>query len=112
VEARKANAVLTVKAVGCHDPAKAAVTATAFGLVNGERRTIPLKITALSEPGTFAIAEQWPREGRWVIQLAARTDDVVTTTLLKAGPAGVDFGQGKAEMRVFTPDEVDAMLRE
>jgi hypothetical protein len=110
-EARKVNAVLTVKAVGCHDPASAKVTATAIGLVNGERRSMPLKIDALSEPGMFAIAQQWPKEGRWVIQLAGRSDNVVTTTLVKAGPSGVDFGQEKAEMRVFTADEVDAMLR-
>ena len=38
-EARKANAVVTIKAVGCHDPASAKVTATAVGMVNGERRT-------------------------------------------------------------------------
>jgi hypothetical protein len=92
VEAQKVNAVLTVKAVGCHDPASAAVTATAIELVNGERRSIPLKIDALSEPGTFAVGQQWPHEGRWVIQLAGRSDGAVTTTLDKAGPAGVDFG--------------------
>jgi hypothetical protein len=112
LEARKVNAVLTVKAVGCHDPASAKVTATAIGLANGERRSIPLKIDALSAPGTFAIAQQWPKEGRWVIQLSGRSDSAVTSTLVKAGPSGVDFGQGKAEMRVFTADEVDAMLRE
>ena len=38
-EARKARAVVTIKAVGCHDPATAKVTATAIGMVNGERRT-------------------------------------------------------------------------
>jgi hypothetical protein len=111
-EARKAGAVLTVKVVGCHDPASAAVTATAIGYVSGQRRSIPLKINALSEAGTFAIAQQWPEEGRWVIRLDGRMKEGgVTTTLVKAGPAGVDFGEGKAEMRAFTADEVDAMLR-
>ena len=37
-EARKANAVLTVKATGCHDPATATLTATAVGTVNGSGR--------------------------------------------------------------------------
>jgi hypothetical protein len=110
-EARKMNAVLTVKVAGCHDPASAVVTATAIGLVKGERRSIPLRLSSLSDPGTFAISQQWPKEGRWVIQLSGRSDGAVTTTLVSAGPAGVDVGHGKAEMRVFTADEVDAMLR-
>jgi hypothetical protein len=110
-EARKMNAVLTVKAVGCHDPATAAVTAIAVGWVNGERRAIPLKVAALSEPGAFAIAQQWPQEGKWVIQLSGRNAVAVTTTLVTAGPGGVDWNGGKSEMRVFAAEEVDAMLR-
>src|SRR5579872_3318608 len=67
-EALKAGAVLTVKATGCHNPATAKLTATAVGVVNGERREIPLKVTQLSEPGAFAISQQWPSEGKWVIR--------------------------------------------
>ena len=37
-EARKVNAVVTIKATGCHDPAMARVTATAIGMVDGQRR--------------------------------------------------------------------------
>ena len=52
-EARKANAALVIKAVGCHDPAGAHVSARAVGTVDGKRQVIPLKLTALSEPGTY-----------------------------------------------------------
>ena len=41
-EAKKANAVLVIKATGCHDPATATLTATAVGVVNGKRQSIPL----------------------------------------------------------------------
>src|ERR1043166_7796676 len=68
-EARKANAVLTVKATGCGEPAKAKITASAIGVVNGERQQIPLQLTPLSEPGVYALTQQWPKEGRWVIEL-------------------------------------------
>ena len=110
-EALKAGAVLTVKAWGCHDPATAKVTATAIGMVNGERREIPLKVTPLSGVGMFAIAQQWPREGKWVIQLVGRNGEQFTNTLVGAGPGGVDRTRFKENMHPFAASDVEAMLR-
>ena len=110
-EARKLNAVLVVKATGCHDPAEARLTATAIGTVNGQRREIPLKVDRLSAVGTFAIAQQWPREGKWVIELVAKNPDQFTNTLVVAGPQGVERTKAKFDMHPFTPADVDAMLR-
>lgn len=110
-EALKAGAVFTVKATGCHDPATARLTATAVGTVNGERREIPLKVTPLSEPGMFAISRQWPREGKWVIDLVARNDQQFTNTLVSAGPQGVDRTHAKYNMQQFTSADVEAMLK-
>ena len=111
VEAQKANAVLTVKAVGCNDPAKTAVTATAEGLVNGERRTIPLKLSPLSESGSYALTRQWPKEGRWVIHLSATSNVGVAEALAVDGPGGMDVTHGTGGHLVFTPSEIDWMLR-
>src|SRR5262245_58292397 len=69
IEARKAGAVLTIKATGCGEPEKAKITATAIGMVSGQRQEIPLKVAPLSEPGMFALTQQWPKEGRWVIEV-------------------------------------------
>ena len=63
--AGKMGAVVVIKAVGCHDPAAAKVTATAIGVVNGERRSIPLELKPLGEPGAYALSQQWPKEGKW-----------------------------------------------
>jgi len=52
---RKLGAVLIVKATGCHDPASAKLSATAIGEVNGQRRTVPLEVKNLAEPGAFAL---------------------------------------------------------
>src|SRR6185436_15147933 len=68
-EARKLGAVLTIKATGCGEPEKAQITATAIGMVSGKRQEIPLKLAPLSEPGMFALPQQWPKEGRWVIEV-------------------------------------------
>jgi len=110
-EARKANAAVTFKVAGCHDPASAKVTATAIGVVNGERRTIPLKLTQLSEPGMFAVSQQWPKEGKWVIQAEARAEEMFTNTLVAAGPNGVDHLHAKTNMKAFDKHELDSMLQ-
>jgi len=110
-EARKVNAVVTIKATGCHDPALAKVTATAIGIVDGQRRSIPLKLDKLSEPGAYALSQQWPKEGRWVIELVARNDQQFTNTLLTAGPEGVDRLHAKADIKEFKAGDVDALLQ-
>jgi hypothetical protein len=110
-EARKLGAVVVIKAAGCHDPAKAQVTATAIGVVNGQRRTIPLEVKALPGPGEFAIARQWPAEGKWVIQLVGRNEEMFTNTLIAAGPDGVDRLHAKFNMKAFASSDVEAMLQ-
>lgn len=109
--ARGLNAVLTIQATGCHDPATAKVSAIAIGIVNGGRREIPLKLEALPVPGMFALRQQWPREGRWVIKLTARNGEQFTNSLIAAGPSGVDRLHDKANPREFTAAEVEAMLK-
>jgi hypothetical protein len=110
-EAQKANAVVTIIAAGCSDPAKAEITATAIGTVDGKRKSIPLSVTKLSKPGMFAIAQQWPKEGKWVIQLEGKSDGRVTSTLVTASPQGVDRLHAKSEMRTFAPKEVESLLQ-
>jgi hypothetical protein len=109
-EAKKANAVLVVKATGCHDPATAQLTATAVGVVNGKRESIPLTVTKLSGVGEFAIAQQWPRQGKWVIELVGRNGEQFTNTLVPAGPGGVDRLHAKFAMKAFAPSDLESML--
>ncbi len=68
-EAKAQHAVLVVRGYACTNPEKVTVTATAEGIVNGKRETIPLKLTTLSAQGTYALTRQWPEEGEWVIAL-------------------------------------------
>ena len=114
-EARKANAVLTIKATGCGEPAKAQITASAIGVIHGKRQEMPLTLTPLSEPGTYALAQQWPKEGRWVIEVRGfekiNGTPVFTNTLITAGPDGVDRYHAKSDMKKFTPAAIEAMLK-
>ncbi len=111
-EARKLNAVLTIKATGCHDPATARLSASAIGMVNGQRREIALTIAKLSEPGMFAISRQWPKEGKWVIKLEANNDaGQFTNSLVAAGPNGVDRYHDRAGTKPFADSDIDSMLK-
>jgi hypothetical protein len=110
-EAQKLNAVLVVKATGCHDPATAKLTATATGFVKGQRRTIPLDVKKLSGVGEFAIAQQWPKDGKWVIELTAANGEQFTNTLVAAGPDGIDRLHPNSNMKKFSESDVEAMLR-
>ncbi len=111
-EARKLNAVVTVKSAGCVQPDATRVSATAIGVVNGERREIPLNVRPLSTPGMFAITQQWPKEGRWVIRLEATNGRLFTSSLLTAGPDGVDRYHDKASHQPFSSADIEAMLRQ
>ena len=109
-QAQKMGAVLVIRAAGCHDPATAKVTARAIGVVNGERREIALDVKPLGQPGQFAIAQQWPKEGRWVIELVGRNGQQFTNTLVPAGPDGVDRAHAKFNMKEFAPADVEGLL--
>ncbi len=109
-KARSANAVLTIKAAGCGNPNDASVSATAIGMVNGHRQTIPLKLVRLDEPGTFAVAQQWPAEGRWVLQFVGTDHDRVTHTLVPAGPNGINRNASRQAMRAPAETDIAALL--
>jgi len=110
-DARKLNAVVTVKSAGCVKPDETKISATAIGTVNGERREIALKLEPLSTPGMFAIARQWPKEGRWVIRLEATNGSLFTSSLMSAGPDGVDRFHDRSAHQQFSPADIEAMLR-
>jgi len=81
-EAKAMNAVLTVMPTGCGNPASANVTATAEGIVDGKRLTVPLKVKALASPGLHGIAKQWPAQGKWVLRVVASYEGSQTSVIV------------------------------
>src|SRR5882724_8522690 len=57
-EAVAKGAVLVARVAGCHDPAKAAVTATAEYIVDGKRQSTALTMIPLNPPGTFGVKRE------------------------------------------------------
>ena len=48
------------------------LTGTAEGIVAGARRSVPLRFSETGRANTFALARQWPAEGRWLVRLSVR----------------------------------------
>ena len=56
------DAILLVRPYGCHKPTDAAMSATAEGLVDGRRHSIPLQLR-LASTGVYAGERQRPAAG-------------------------------------------------
>lgn len=110
-EAKAKGAVLIAHLTGCHDAAKAKVTATAEGMVNGKRQSITLTPVPLSQPGMYAITREWPAEGTWAVKFIG-VDAVKLTTSAVARIEANGFNRASAKHfpRVPTTAEVDAVL--
>jgi hypothetical protein len=74
-EALAKHAVLVARMTACKSPEKTTVTATAEGIVNGTRRSIPLKVVPLSTAGTYALMREWPATGTWTVKMIAVNPD-------------------------------------
>jgi hypothetical protein len=74
-EAVAKHAVVAAHTTACVSPEKTVVTATAEGIVDGKRITLPLKVIRLSQPGAFAVAREWPAGGAWVVKMIATNPD-------------------------------------
>ena len=61
--------------------------------------------------GGYALSQQWPKEGKWVIQLVGRNGEQFTNTLIGAGPGGVDRLNARLDMKAFAASDVEAMLK-
>ena len=109
-EARSGHAKLVVVAMGCHMPTKAEVTGTAIGTVDGTRRAIPLKMIALTATGAYAVTQQWPSEGRWVLEFVAGSGAVVASVVVGADGSNVQRTDARYFSHRPTIEEVDSVL--
>jgi hypothetical protein len=59
----------------------------------------------------FALVQQWPKQGNWVIHVVGRVDKMLTNSLILAGPDGLDRYHAKARYEEFTAADIDTMLK-
>jgi hypothetical protein len=60
-------------------PTLSDVSGAAEGLVNGERRSVPLEFKTTSRPGVFAVRRDWPSDGTWVVRVSLLTTTALIT---------------------------------
>src|SRR5690348_11267449 len=70
-EAKAQQAILVARTTACQSPERTSIVATAEGIVDGSRRTIPLRVIPLATPGTYAITREWPVQGNWAVRMVA-----------------------------------------
>ena len=74
------GAAFLVHAMMCEgSPQLADISGTAEGIVNGLRRSIPLRFDETGRPGVFAVRRQWPTEGTWLVRVALRSTTAIVT---------------------------------
>lgn len=111
-DAKAKDAAVIVRAVGCHSPEKAVFTGVAEGVVNGKRQTIPLTMIALDQPGVFAVKQQWPREGSWVLTFTGSVDGVyLAGATVPVSSKGVERLAAKNYHRKLTEEDIQIALR-
>src|SRR5262249_9782874 len=91
---------------------KTVITAAAEGIINGHRKSIPLKLEVLSQQSTFALARQWPAEGRWVITVTASNPKFGWTPgeMVRVEGDSVLFDDIKRFGHAPTKDDIEAAL--
>jgi hypothetical protein len=92
-----------VHAYACTGPKSFSISATAEGVVNGQRKSIPLALTAMKEPGVYQFERTWPAQGTWLVrtEMTGARSFVTIFTLARdgrvAGSEWVADGDGRHE---------------
>ena len=108
--------VLLVRSYHHGTPLAMPLTGTAEGLVNGQRRSVPLSFALSASPNVYSVSNTWGAEGVWVLNISAKGDELgagVVVGLDRNGdPAFTRFPRtAVGASRPATSRETDAMLK-
>jgi hypothetical protein len=111
-EAQAKNAVLVVRGVACVEQSKTTVTGTAEGIVNGRHESLPLMLIPLSAQSTYAVTQQWPAEGNWVLTFVMANPHFQSqqSAIVKLDNGSVDWAGITRLAHVPTKDDIEAAL--
>jgi hypothetical protein len=105
------SAAFVFRTEGCADPAKSQIGGTAEGVVKGARRSISLKVVATSRPGVYAVYQNWPGEGDWVVNLKGTCANASAGAVVPIGPKGFVRESAKFFPRAATDAEIETSLK-
>jgi hypothetical protein len=109
------GALMLVHAMTREGPATLAnVSGSAQGIVNGARRSIPIRFDTTSKPGIFAVRKQWPSEGTWLLQIALYGTTAIVVVDRDGSVASVrvptQLQSGNQIPRAVAAKEIDSTL--
>jgi len=95
------------------------VRGNAIGLVDGQRRTVPLRFERTDMPGVMGLRKTWPGEGAWVLVINVGGETDGSTALVGVASDGAvhsinvptETRQGQVMGRKVTQQDIDAELR-
>jgi hypothetical protein len=105
------TAVFVFRTQGCAEPAKSQITASAEGIMHGDRRSVALRVAALDKPGVYAVFQNWGNEGKWVVVLKGACEGETAGAIVPVGPKGFIRESSKIFDRQATSAEIDASLK-
>jgi hypothetical protein len=108
---RTKSAAFVFRTEGCADPTKSQISGTAEGLVNGVRQSVALKLMESSKPGVYAVIQNWPSQGEWVVALKGRCADANAGAIVPIGPNGFVRESAKFLPRPATNAEIETSLK-
>ena len=115
-EGEMKGAALLIRTYGCHQPWDADVSATAEGVVNGKRQSLKVALTRTSQ-GVYAIKQQWPSQGEWVVAITGQYNGITSSALVELGANGKvritkdNRVSSRIVQRRLTTEEIDSALR-
>ncbi len=91
------------------------LTATAEGIVNGQRRSVALGLDPTAQPGVFAGRRQWPEQGAWMLEITPARSPTALVSLDRSGAVSsvnIPMGTGSGERfpRDVAAHEFDSTL--
>lgn len=112
------GAIALVRTYHHGGPIQLQVRATAEGLIDGERVSLPLELVATGATGLYALRGDLPARGAWVLVVHGGAEGEGVTAIVDVGPAGViravevpTRGENPPIPREVTGQEIDARLR-
>jgi hypothetical protein len=105
------GAAFVFRTEGCAEPAKSQIGGTAEGVVKGARRSIALKVVATSRAGVYAVYQNWPVEGDWVVNLKGTCANASAGAIVPIGPKGFVRESAKFFPRAATDAEIETSLK-
>lgn len=108
---RAKGAAFVFRTEGCADPAKSQISATAEGLLKGERKSLTLQVMAMPKPGIYAVYQGWPAEGDWIVNLKGTCADAKAGALVPMGSKGFIREALKFFPRPATDAEIETSLK-